>query len=52
MNGIIMHAKVLLDKNPKPSVADIKQFLSNVLCRCGSHIRVIRAIRRAATEKV
>lgn len=52
MNGIIMHAKVLLDKNPKPSVADIKQFLSNVLCRCGSHARVIRAIRRAATEKV
>jgi nicotinate dehydrogenase subunit A len=52
MNGIIMHAKVLLDKNPKPSVADIKQFLSNVLCRCGSHLRVIRAIRRAATEKV
>ena len=52
MNGIIMHAKVLLDKNPKPSVADIKQFLNNVLCRCGSHIRVIRAIRRAATEKV
>ena len=52
MNGIIMHAMVLLDKNPKPSVADIKQFLSNVLCRCGSHIRVIRAIRRAATAKV
>ena len=52
MNGIIMNAKVLLDKNPKPSVADIKQSLRNVLCRCGSHARVIRAIRRAATEKV
>jgi len=51
MNGIIMNAKVLLDKNPRPSVADIKQSLSNVLCRCGSHARVIRAIRRAATEK-
>jgi nicotinate dehydrogenase subunit A len=51
MNGVIMNAKVLLDKNPKPSVDDIKQSLRNVLCRCGSHARVIRAIRRAATEK-
>ena len=52
MNGIIMNAKVLLDKNPRPTVADIKQSLRTVLCRCGSHARVIRAIRRAATEKV
>jgi nicotinate dehydrogenase subunit A len=52
MNGIIMNAKVLLDKNPRPSVADIKQSLRTVLCRCGSHARVIRAIRRAAAEKV
>jgi nicotinate dehydrogenase subunit A len=50
MNGIIMTAKVLLDKNPHPSVAEIKQGLANVLCRCGSHARVIRAIRRAAGE--
>ena len=51
MNGILMNAKVLLDKNPNPSVADIKQALANVLCRCGSHVRVIRAIQRAAREK-
>ena len=51
MNGIVMNAKVLLDKNPNPSVADIKQGLANVLCRCGSHARVIRAIQRAAREK-
>lgn len=51
MNGIIMNAKVLLDKNPNPSVAEIKQGLANVLCRCGSHVRVIRAIQRAAKEK-
>ena len=51
MNGIIMNAKVLLDKNPNPSVADIKQGLANVLCRCGSHVRVIRAIQRAARER-
>lgn len=48
MNGIVMNAKVLLDKKPKPSVADIKLALANVLCRCGSHVRVIRAIQRAA----
>jgi nicotinate dehydrogenase subunit A len=51
MNGIIMNAKVLLDKNPNPSVTEIKQALANVLCRCGSHVRVIRAIQRAAREK-
>ena len=50
MNGIIMNAKVLLDKNPNPSVTEIKQALANVLCRCGSHVRVIRAIQRAARE--
>jgi nicotinate dehydrogenase subunit A len=51
MNGIIMNAKVLLDKNPNPSVAEIKTALANVLCRCGSHVRVIRAIQRAAKER-
>jgi nicotinate dehydrogenase subunit A len=51
MNGIIMNAKVLLDKNPNPTVPEIKQALANVLCRCGSHLRAIRAIQRAAKEK-
>ena len=48
MNGMIINAKVLLDKNPDPSVDDIKRALDPILCRCGSHLRVIRAIRRAA----
>ena len=48
MNGILMTAKVLLDNNPNPSDADIKRALDPVLCRCGSHLRVIRAIKRAA----
>jgi nicotinate dehydrogenase subunit A len=51
MNGIVMTAKLLLDKNPSPSVEDIKRALANVLCRCGSHVRVIRAIQRAAVER-
>jgi nicotinate dehydrogenase subunit A len=48
MNGILMNAKVLLDKNPDPTVEQIKEHLDPILCRCGSHLRVIRAIRRAA----
>ena len=52
MNGMIMSAKVLLDKNPQPSVGEIKQSLNGNLCRCGSHLRVIRAVQRAANSSV
>jgi len=52
MNGMIMTAKVLLDKNPHPSVSEIKQGLNGNLCRCGSHLRVIRAVQRAANSSV
>jgi nicotinate dehydrogenase subunit A len=52
MNGMIMSAKVLLDKNPHPSVGEIKQSLNGNLCRCGSHLRVIRAVQRAANSSV
>jgi nicotinate dehydrogenase subunit A len=48
MNGILMTAKVLLDRTPNPSDAEIRRALDPVLCRCGSHLRVIRAIKRAA----
>ena len=47
MNGIIMNAKALLDKNPHPTEAEIRRALDGILCRCGSHLRVIRAIQRA-----
>ena len=50
MNGIIMKAKVLLDKNPQPSDEDIRRALDSTLCRCGSHLRIIRAIKRAAYD--
>ena len=52
MNGMIMTAKVLLDKNPHPGDDDIKRALEGNLCRCGSHLRVMRAIKRAASERV
>jgi len=43
-----MNAKALLDKNPHPTEAEIRRALDGILCRCGSHLRVIRAIQRAA----
>ena len=52
MNGMIMGAKVLLDKNPHPSVSDIKRSLNGYICRCGTHLRVIRAIQRVSNSSV
>jgi nicotinate dehydrogenase subunit A len=51
MNGMIMVSKALLDKNPHPTDDQIKQALNGNLCRCGSHLRVIRAVKRAAAVK-
>ena len=47
-NGMIMAAKALLDKTPKPTEAQIKKALAANLCRCGTHNRVVRAVIRAA----
>lgn len=49
-SGILMAAKALLDANPDPSDADIRNALERNLCRCGTHVRILRAIRRAAEE--
>ena len=49
-NGMIMAAKALLDKSPKPTEAQIKKALAANLCRCGTHNRVVRAVIRAAKE--
>jgi len=46
--GMIMAAKALLDRNPQPSAADVRQGLAENLCRCGTHNRIVRAILRAA----
>ena len=48
INGMVMQAAALLKKNPKPSVADIKTALENNLCRCGTHMRIVRAVKRAS----
>ena len=52
MNGMVMGAKALLDKNPHPTISDIKQSLNSYICRCGTHLRIIRAIQRAASATV
>jgi nicotinate dehydrogenase subunit A len=49
-NGMVMAAKALLDRNPRPSERDVKAALNGHLCRCASHNRIVRAVRRAATE--
>ena len=47
-NGQILTAKVLLDKNPRPSDGDIRQAMARTLCRCMTYYRVQAAIKRAA----
>ena len=49
-NGMVMTAKALLDRNPRPSERDIKAALNGHLCRCASHNRIVRAVQRAAAE--
>ncbi len=50
LSGAVMTAAALLAKNPEPSEADIKEALARNLCRCGTHTRIIKAVRRAARE--
>ena len=47
-NGMIMSAKELLDRNPRPNETDVREALASNLCRCGTHNRIIRAVLRAA----
>jgi len=48
INGMIMSAKELLDRNPQPSEGDVRTALAGNLCRCGTHNRIVRAVLRAA----
>jgi nicotinate dehydrogenase subunit A len=45
-----MQAAAFLAKNKKPSEADIKNALAENLCRCGTHARIVRAVKRAAAQ--
>lgn len=46
--GMMMRAQALLQKNPKPTDAEIRSDLQLNLCRCGTHMRILRAVHRAA----
>jgi nicotinate dehydrogenase subunit A len=46
--GMMMRAQALLQKNPRVSEEDIRRQLEPNLCRCGTHMRIVRAVRRAA----
>ncbi len=48
LSGMIMSAAALLAKTPKPTDAQVREALGANLCRCGSHLRILRAIARAA----
>ena len=46
--GMMMRAQALLERNPSPSIAQIRDALTPNLCRCGTHMRIVRAVTRAA----
>jgi nicotinate dehydrogenase subunit A len=50
INGMIMQSAALLAQNKHPSNDEIKQALANNLCRCGTHLRIVRAIKRASAH--
>jgi nicotinate dehydrogenase subunit A len=52
LSGVILTAKALLDENPKASAEQIRDAMSNVLCRCFAHKRMMGAIRRYQAERV
>ena len=48
--GMIMQAQALLERTPHPTSAEIRKHMSGNLCRCGTHMRILRAVERAARE--
>jgi nicotinate dehydrogenase subunit A len=50
INGMVMTAAALLQRNPHPTDREIRQALAGNLCRCGTHARILRAVARAARE--
>ena len=50
INGMVMTAKALLDRNPHPTDQEIRDELASNLCRCGTHIEILRAVKRCAAS--
>jgi nicotinate dehydrogenase subunit A len=51
VSGILMSAAALLERNPSPSVEEVRNALDRNLCRCGAHNRMVRAVLRAAASR-
>ena len=47
INGMIMQAADFLQTNPRPSEEQIREALANNICRCGTHTRIVAAVKRA-----
>jgi nicotinate dehydrogenase subunit A len=50
-SGMVMQAKALLNENPRPTEADVRNALAGNLCRCGTHTRILKAVLKAASTK-
>jgi nicotinate dehydrogenase subunit A len=48
LNGFLMTAAAILKKNPRPTDAEIREGLIGIKCRCGTHVAVLRAVKRAS----
>lgn len=46
--GMIMRAQALLDRNPRPTESELREHMEPNLCRCGTHMRILAAIREVA----
>jgi nicotinate dehydrogenase subunit A len=51
ISGVILTVKTFLDRNPNPTVEQIRRALAGILCRCGTHLEIIRAVKRAAQNR-
>ena len=51
LSGMIMQAKAFLDQAAKPSEAEIKAALAGNLCRCGTHVQILRAVQRVVAAR-
>jgi isoquinoline 1-oxidoreductase len=50
-SGMIMRATALLNAEPNPTEARIREHMQTNLCRCGTHLRIIKAVQRAARAR-
>jgi aerobic carbon-monoxide dehydrogenase small subunit len=48
--GFIMSTKALLDKNPNPSEAEIREYLNGNICRCTGYVNIVKAVQSAAVK--